>query len=206
MTKINTIIFDLGAVLINWDPFPVIVKSLNGDEEKARWFLKTVCTHDWNASLDKGKTFADAKIEKVAEFPTYEKSIIAYLDDWEDMLQGDISGTVDILKRLKDSENYRLLSITNWSFETFPIARRTFPFLSWFEDIVVSGEVKMIKPDLDIYEFAIKQFELSDVSTSVFIDDKLENVHAAESLGMKGIHFKNPAQFEKELLELGVEI
>lgn len=205
MTTINTIIFDLGAVLINWDPFPVILKTFNGDEDKARWFLKNVCTHDWNASLDKGKTFEAAKIEKLAEFPAYEKSIIAYLDDWEEMLQGEITGTVEILKKLKDAQKYRLLSITNWSFETFPIARKTFPFLSWFEDIVVSGEVNMVKPDRDIYEYAIKRFELADTSSAVFIDDRLENIETAQSLGLHGIHFKHPAQFAEELLALGIE-
>ena len=91
------------------------------------------------------------------------------------------------------------------SFETFPIARKTFPFLSWFEDIVVSGEVNMVKPDRDIYEYAIKRFELADTSSAVFIDDRLENIETAQSLGLHGIHFKHPAQFAEELLALGIE-
>lgn len=205
MRKINTIIFDLGGVLINWDPFPVILKTFDGDEEKTRWFLKNVCTHDWNASLDKGKTFEEGKIEKIAEFPEYKKSITAYLDDWEDMLAGQIQGTVEILEKLKNSK-YRLLSITNWSFETFPIAVKTFPFLHWFEDTVVSGEVKMIKPDRDIYEYAYQRFGLSDKDGAVFIDDRLENIQAVKPLGWEGIHFNNPQQLNQALIDLGVEL
>lgn len=205
MKKINTIIFDLGGVLINWNPFPVILKTFDGDEEKAHWFLKNICTHDWNASLDKGKTFAEAKIEKITEFPQYEKSITAYLDDWEEMLDGEIKGTVEILEKFKNTGNYRLLSITNWSFETFPIALKTFPFLNWFEDTVVSGEVEMIKPDRDIFEYASKRFGLLDTDGILFVDDRLENVQAAQSLGWEGIHFENPKQFAENLVGFGVE-
>jgi 2-haloacid dehalogenase len=206
MQNIDTIIFDLGAVLISWDPYPVLLKSFNYNEEKTRWFLENICNHGWNNSLDAGKSFAQARKEKTAEYPQYKQYIEDYLDKWEDMLLGEIPETVEILKSLKESANYRLLAITNWNNEKFPIARRRYPFLSWFEDIVVSGEVKMVKPNRDIYEYAIKRFKLDDPTRSVFIDDRLENILAAEELRIKGIHFQNAPQLKSELIKLGVAV
>lgn len=202
--NIDTIIFDLGAVLINWNPYPVILKSFDNNDEKTQWFLKNICDHEWNLSLDKGKKFYDAKLEKTGEYPAYAKQISVYLDRWEEMLGPEIPGTVSIFKSLYLSKQYRLFSITNWSYETFPIALSRFPFLKWFEDIVVSGEVKMVKPDLEIYEYSIKRFEIDKPENSIFIDDRLENIESANRSGLKGILFQNPDQLILELQKYGV--
>ncbi len=201
---INSLIFDLGAVLIDWNPHPVILKSFDYNEEKTNWFFQNVCTHEFNLSLDKGKTFKTAKIEKTIKFPEYKKQIAVYLDDWEKMLIGEIPETVHILKSLYQSKKYKLFSITNWSYETFPIAKSRFPFLKWFDDIVVSGEVKMIKPDPAIYNYSLQRFAIAEPDTAIFIDDKLINVDVAKKLGLRGIHYKDPGQFSMELKKYGV--
>lgn len=204
MDKIDTVIFDLGSVLIGWDPYPTILKAFDNDHKKTRWFLDNICDHDWNGSLDTGKSFEQAKQERIAEYPEYAKYIAIYIDRWEDMLLGEIPGTVKIFKALKESGKFSLYAITNWSAEKFPIARRTYPFLSWFKDIVVSGEIGVIKPDRKIYEYAIDRFNLKTPEYSVFIDDRMENIEAAAEFGIKGIHFKNPEQLKSDLKNLGI--
>jgi len=206
LTKIDTVIFDLGSVLIGWDPYPVLLKAFNNDPIKTRWFLDTICHMEWNNTLDTGKSFEQAKKERIAEYPEYAEYIAVYLDKWEDMLLGAIKGTLEIFKAMKKSGNFKLFAITNWSAEKFPIARRKYDFLSWFEDIVVSGEIGIVKPDKRIYEYAVERFKLNTPETAVFIDDRLENIEAAAEFGIKGIHYKNPQQLESELKDLGINL
>lgn len=205
MISIETVIFDLGGVLIGWDPFRVLLESFDNDHTKARWFLDNICDFDWNQQLDKGKNFEEAKREKIAEYPQYAKYITDYHDKWEEMLLGEISGTVEIFKSLKKSGRYRLLAITNWSAEKFPVARKKFPWLTLFDDIVVSGEIKMIKPDMEIYKYALDRFQISNPDSSIFIDDRVENIDMAEKFGVKGIRYKNPGQLAKDLKKLGIK-
>lgn len=202
--NINYIIFDLGAVLIEWNPYPVILKSFNNDPDQTNWFFQNIATHELNLSLDKGLTFADAKVKKTREFPEYANNINAYFDNWREMLGNEISDSVQILKTIYQSKKYKLYSITNWSFETFPIALKKFPFLKWFNDIVVSGKVKMVKPDPEIYLYSIDRFNIEDPNQAVFIDDRLDNIETARKIGINGIHFKNPSQLSIELKKYGV--
>lgn len=206
LTQINTIIFDLGSVLIDWNPYPVILKAFDNNEEKANWFLNNICHPEWNGTLDAGKNFELAKKEKSAEYPEYAKYIAIYVDQWEDMLMGEIKGTVNILRELKESGAYRLLAITNWSAEKFPIGRKRYPFLGWFEDIIISGEIGMIKPDRKIYAYALQRFNLTSPESAVFIDDRLENIETAAEFGIKGIHYKNPKQLKSDLKNLGIHL
>jgi len=147
---IKTIIFDLGKVLINWEPRNLFRKIFS-DEKEMEYFLAEVCTMDWNEQQDAGRSWQDGIDLLVPQFPKYEKEINAFFDRWEEMLGGEISGTVHILKELKASDKYRIYGLTNWSAETFPIAIKQFEFLNWFEGILVSGAEGIKKPDPAIY-------------------------------------------------------
>ena len=201
---INTIIFDLGNVLIDWNP-EYVFKTVIPDEDKRRYFFENICTHDWNVEQDAGRTLHEATETLVAEFPDWETEIRAYYGRWVEMLGGSIEGSVSILKDLIAHPDYRVYALTNWSNETFPIALGMFDFLHWFEGIVVSGDEKTRKPFADIYETLLKRYGVTP-HEAVFIDDSLKNVHGAEALGIKGIHFQSPEQLKESLKKLGVHI
>jgi len=201
--KINAIIFDLGGVFIGWNPLVVYIDAFNGDKQKAQWFLNEICTMDWNEGQDAGRSIEEGTRLKIKEFPEHEALIRMYYDDWEKMLTGTLDGTIDILKRLDTQNRHQLFALTNWSAETFPIALQRYSFLQIFEDIVVSGEVKMRKPFAEIYQYSLKQFKLK-AENALFIDDNLRNVEAARKEGIDSIHFLNPQQLEKELVELDI--
>ena len=204
MSNINTIIFDLGGVLIDWNP-QYVFKHVIPDAKKRQFFFDNICTHDWNIEQDAGRTLAEATETLVAEHPEWEAEIRAYYGRWVEMLGGSIEGTVDILKELISHTDYRVIALTNWSNETFPTALKMFDFLHWFEGIVVSGDEKTRKPFADIYETLLKRYDV-EAHEAVFIDDALHNVHGAEAVGIKGIHFKSPEQLRKSLQALGVQI
>jgi len=202
---ITTILFDLGKVLIGWNPIIPYLKAFNGDREKAQWFLDNICTMDWNEEQDAGRTLVEATRVKVAEYPEYEDLIKLYYGEWETMLTGAIEGTVEIFRELKESKKYRIYAITNWSAETFPVALARYDFLKWFEGISVSGELKMRKPFPEIYQYTLEKYNIIP-SKAVFIDDNLKNIEAARDLGIHGIHFQNPNQLRAHLLQLGVKM
>ena len=203
MNNIDTIIFDLGGVLVDWDPKYVYREVFNGDEEKVDWFLNTICTSDWNVEQDAGRTFKEATDFLVNKHPEYEDWIRIYYDRWEDMLLGQIDETVALLEKIKKQGSHQLYALTNWSAEAFPVALQRFDFLQHFEGIVVSGEEKTRKPFSKIYEIILDRYQLKAPSC-VFIDDNLENVRGAETVGIKAIHFKNSQQLTAELNLLGV--
>jgi 2-haloacid dehalogenase len=202
--NIKTIIFDLGGVLIDWNPEYVFLNEFHGDRKKMNWFFDNICTSQWNEEQDAGVSYHKATEERVKLFPEYEELIRMYYGRWEEMLGGQISGTVEILKNLKDSGQFRLIALTNWSHETFPIALDRFEFLSWFEGIVVSGEEKLIKPDPKIYQITLNRYGIEPQS-AVFIDDREINVQAAIQQGMQGIQFKSPNQLKNELTHRNVQ-
>ena len=193
MKKIDTIIFDLGGVLIDWNPEYVFLDVFNRDREKMQWFFDHICTSDWNENQDAGYPMAQATEDKVALFPEYEKEIRMFYGRWVEMLGDSITGTVDILKKCIDSKEYKVIALTNWSAETFPIALERFDFLHWFEGIIVSGEEKTRKPFDAIYNLTLERFNIK-VENAVFIDDNLRNIEAANNLGLNGIQFKSPEQ------------
>ncbi len=202
---INTIVFDLGGVLIDWDPEYVFLKEFRGDREKMNWFFENICTSEWNEQQDAGYSLEQATLERIALFPEHERLIRMYYGEWELMLGYELTGTVDILKKLHQSADYSIYALTNWSGETFPVALQKFHFLSWFEGIVVSGDEKLVKPDPAIYKLLLERYGL-DATTCVFIDDRADNVQAAVDLGFKGIPFSNGQQLHKELQNLKVAI
>ncbi|MBA4166985.1 MAG: HAD family phosphatase [Chitinophagaceae bacterium] len=200
MKKIKTIIFDLGGVLIDWNP-DYVYRTIFSDENKMRKFYEEICTPDWNEEQDAGRSLMEATEHLVAKFPHEEKNIRAYYGRWEEMLRGPIEGTVDILKELKDSGKYKLYALTNWSHETFPVTLRKFDFLHWFDGRLVSGEEKMRKPFMEIYELLLQKFNI-DPHTAIYIDDNERNLTAPESMGIHTIHFESPGQLKEDLADL----
>ena len=202
MSKIKNIIFDLGGVLIDWNP-NYVFKEVFKDDEKLAWFYREICTMDWNENQDAGYPLKKATEERIALFPQYEDWIRMYYGRWEEMLGESIQGTVDLLKQCVDSPALKVVALTNWSAETFPIALKKFDFLQWFEGIVVSGEEMTRKPFPDIYQTTLKRFDLKP-EQSLFIDDNKRNIEAAKALCIHCIHFSSPQQLEKELKKLNV--
>lgn len=202
MSKIKNIIFDLGGVLIDWNP-NYVFKDVFKDDEKLAWFYREICTMDWNENQDAGYPLKKATEERIALFPQFEDWIRMYYGRWEEMLGESIQGTVDLLKQCVDSPALKVVALTNWSAETFPIALKKFDFLQWFEGIVVSGEEMTRKPFSDIYQTTLKRFDLKP-EQSLFIDDNKRNIEAANALGIHCIHFSSPQQLEKELKKLNV--
>jgi 2-haloacid dehalogenase len=200
--KIDAIIFDLGGVLIDWNPSYVFDKMFE-DEEQKKHFFENICTSDWNEKQDAGRSLKEATEELVTKHPEWKAYIEAYYGRWEEMLGGPIHGTVEILKQLKEQEKYKLYALTNWSAELFPIALERYDFLHWFDGRVVSGEEKMRKPFPEFYQLLLDRFGLN-VEEILFIDDNTRNAKAAEAMGLKTIIFKSPFQLKEELAKLGI--
>jgi len=202
MSKINTIIFDLGGVLINWDP-KRLYRKIFDSEEKVNWFLDNICTMDWNEQQDAGRPITEANKILIAKHPAYKEEIEAYYGRWIEMLDGSKQGTVEILQYFAQDPTYEIYALTNWSAETFPFAQERFEFLKWFKGILVSGEEGIKKPSKEIYELLLYRYEI-DPAASVFIDDSLRNVKAAITAGIPSIHFISPEELEAELGKLGI--
>lgn len=203
--KITTIIFDLGGVLIDWSPEYVYLKEFRGDRQKMDWFLEHICAWDWNANQDAGYSIEKATQERIALFPEYKEFIEMYYGRWEEMLGFAHEGTLDILKKLVNNPNYRVLALTNWSGETWPKAIAKFPWLQWFEGILVSGDERMRKPFPEIYELMLSRYTIS-AKEAVFIDDSEANIKGCEETGIKGIHFKDPETLAVKLRALGITL
>lgn len=195
------IIFDLGGVLIDWNPSH-LYKKIFASAEEMEWFLTTVCPPDWNAKQDAGRPFAEGIAEAKAKYPKYAPQIDAYFLRWEEMLSGPIKGTVQILRELK-AKNYRVFALSNWSAETFPIARKKFDFLSLLDGVVLSGEEKMNKPEPEIYRRLLSRYQLR-ADNCVFTDDNKDNVSAAKALGIDSILFTGPEQLRLELIKRAI--
>jgi 2-haloacid dehalogenase len=204
MSQFNTIIFDLGGVLIDWNP-DYVYRTIFEKEEDMRWFYQNICTADWNEEQDAGRSLAEATEFLVNKFPGHEKNIRAYYDRWTEMLGGPIHDTVDILRSLKSKSKYKLYALTNWSAETFPVALDRYEFLHWFDGRIVSGEEKTRKPFEDIYQRLINKFSI-DPTKAIYIDDNTRNLAPAASLSLTTIHFRSPQQLKEDLLNLGIII
>jgi 2-haloacid dehalogenase len=195
-------VFDLGGVLIDWNPRHLYRKLFAGDEAAMEEFLATVCTHEWNRCQDAGRSFAEGARLLKAEHPDKAELIDAYGARFGEMLSGPIAGSVEILAELK-ARGTPLYGLTNWSSETYKPAFERFDFLRWFQGILVSGEVGVIKPDPRIFELLFERFAV-DPHSAVYIDDVAANVAAARPLGLHAIHFTNPAALREELAGLGL--
>jgi 2-haloacid dehalogenase len=199
--QIDNIIFDLGGVLIDWNPRHLYKKIFKGDEEQMEWFLSHICTNEWNMEQDAGRSLQKGTDLLVKQYPEYAEGITAYYQRWEEMLYGEIKDTVLILNLLHSLNKKKLYALTNWSAETFPVAMRRFPFLKLFEGIVVSGTEMCRKPYEKIYNILLDRYEIK-AENSLFIDDNKENVDAALQLGFHAVHFKSPQLLKAELMKL----
>ena len=197
-----TIIFDLGGVLIDWNPEYVFQKVIP-DSKRRQHFFENICTHEWNVEQDAGRPISVATQLLVDQHPEWEMEIRTFYDRWEDMLGGPIPETVELLRELRDGGKHRLLALTNWSAETFPVALERYDFLHWFEGIVVSGDEKIRKPFPEIYQTLLSRFKV-DPAEAVFIDDAIKNVQGAENAGIRGVHFQNAAALRQTFLEWNV--
>ena len=203
-SSITTIIFDLGGVLIDWNP-DYLYQKLIPDEQERTTFLNTVTTPDWNEEQDAGRSLAEGTALLIAQHPEQKDLIGHFYGRWAEMLGGAISGTVEILRELHDGKQYRLYALTNWSAETFPVALRQFDFLHWFEGIVVSGAEKMRKPATEFYDTLLTRYGVA-ADQALFIDDNLRNIQAAQAMGIQSIHFESPEQLRRELATYGVQV
>ena len=194
-------VFDLGGVLIDWNP-RYLYRKLFQDESKMEDFLANICTAQWNLQQDAGRSFAEAcgalKLEHIDE----ADMIDAWFERFDEMMAGPISGTVDILAELRERD-VAVYALSNWSAETFPFAQRRFEVLQWFRAIFLSAEVRLVKPDPRIFKCFCEKFALRPEQI-IFIDDLQHNVEAARMVGMHAIQFADPALLRQELGRLGI--
>jgi 2-haloacid dehalogenase len=202
LSSINTVIFDLGGVLIDWNP-RYLYRKIFKTEEEINWFLENVCTPEWNDQQDAGRSFEEATEELVTKFPEHELAIRAWYGRWNETINGRIHETVELLKEIKESKKYKLYALTNWSAETFPWALANFEFLHWFEGIVVSGVEKSRKPFPEFYKILFDRYQINPAQ-AIFIDDNIKNVEGALKVGLPTIHFQSAEQTRKELAKAKV--
>jgi 2-haloacid dehalogenase len=198
----EAVLFDLGKVLLDWDPRYFYARHFPDDAAALERFVREVVAPEWILEMDAGKPAAQAIAERSRLFPEHAALIGLWPHGWPAMLRGEIPGSVAILAALRD-RGHRLYALTNFSTETFPVARARHAFLGWFEDVVVSGEHGRVKPDPAIYRFTIERCQL-DPARTVFIDDSPANVAAARAAGFHALHFTAPERLRAELVALGL--
>lgn len=201
-TAIDTVVFDLGNVLIEWNPRHLYRKLFGADTAGMERFLSEVCNGAWNEQQDAGRTWQEGIAEAIGRHPDQAHLIRAYRERWEETLGGPMNDSVALLEELRGNDT-RLLALTNWSRETFPIALERYEFLSWFAGILVSGQEGLIKPDPAIYRLLIERFGI-EPSRAVFVDDSPRNVEGARQVGLHALHFSGAAQLRSDLIALGL--
>lgn len=195
----KNIVFDFGGVLVDWNPHHLYDKYF-GSREKAEWFLNNICLYSWNLQMDGGKPFAEGVAELQAEHPEWSEAIAIYHTRWIEMMNGEIEGMASVIRRLKMA-GYGVYGLTNWSAETFPMVRDTYPVFQEFDGIVVSGEEHLLKPDEAIYRCLLERYALQ-AEESLFVDDNADNVVGARNVGMKAIQFTSAEELERELKDV----
>ena len=201
--SIDVVVFDLGGVLIDWNP-RYLYRQLFDDHSAMEHFLSEVCSPEWNEQQDAGRPWREAVAELVARHPSHAELITAYHERWPEMLGGDMAESVAVLNEL-EALGLRLYALTNWSHETFPVARRRFPFLDCFDGIVVSGEERLIKPDPAIFHRLLTRFDITP-SRAVYVDDSPRNVAVAADIGFRALRFVNAHRLRQDLIVLGLPI
>jgi 2-haloacid dehalogenase len=196
---LDTVLFDLGKVLLDWDP-RYFYRAYFDDERALEHFVHRVVAPEWIAEMDAGKPAAQAIEERSRLFPEHAALIALWPRGWPTMLRGEIAGSVAVLAELRD-RGRRLYALTNFSTETFPVARERHAFLGWFEDVVVSGEHGVVKPDPRIYALTIERCRL-DPARTVFVDDSVANVEGGRRAGLHALHFEAPERLRAELVAL----
>jgi len=199
--RADAVVFDLGGVLVDWDP-RLLYRTMLGSDEEIAAFFDEVDFAGWNHRLDAGeRTWAEAVADHGTRFPHRRELLAAYPERFAETIGGVIDGTVRLVEELHGA-GVRLLALTNWSAELFPHARERFAFLGLFEAVVVSGEERLAKPDPRIFDLLLTRHRLDPAGT-VFVDDREVNVEAARAAGMTGLVFTDPDQLRRDLARVG---
>ena len=201
-TSIDAVVFDLGGVLIDWNPRYLYRKLFHGDEAAMEKFLSGVITQEWNERQDAGRSFSEGVAELQARYPHNSDLIEAYKSRWEEMLGGVFDESIAVLDGLRRRE-IRLYGLTNWSKEKFPIARERYEFLGWFSGIVVSGEEGVTKPDPAIFNILLERYSL-EARNTLFIDDNPLNTEIASGLGFHTHYFQTPEGLRQAISDHGL--
>lgn len=198
-----TIVFDVGNVLIRWDP-RLLYRDLIPDDEKRDWFMQNVCTAAWNIEQDRGRSWEEAIALLVSQHPEWEAEIRAYDERWHETVPGEIAESVAVLSELK-ARGEKVYAITNFSREKWAESLIRFPFLQSFDGTVVSAHERLLKPDPSIYRVLLDRYDLT-AGDCIFVDDSIRNVEAARSVGMQAVHFVEPIDLRAELRGLGARL
>ncbi|MBV9430401.1 MAG: HAD family phosphatase [Hyphomicrobiales bacterium] len=201
MSKIDTVIFDVGNVLLDWNPRH-LYRKLFDDEERMEWFLANICTPAWNLEQDRGRSFPEAVRELILLHPEWEREIRAFDERWHEMIPGEIAGSIELLSTLKQ-RGIRLFALTNFSREKYEETFARFPFLREFEGVIVSGQERLLKPDAAIFRLLLERYAC-EASRCLFIDDSARNVEGARRIGMQALLFTGAADLERDLERLGL--
>jgi len=203
MTPIQHIVFDIGSVLIHYDP-NLPFSRIIPDEQERRWFFQNVCTPEWNIEQDRGRSWEDAEALLIEQYPGHESNIRAFRENWDEMVPHSYDDTVAIMLGLIEKD-YDVTMLTNFAEDTFSNARKRFEFLNRPRGVTVSGEIKMIKPDREIFERHTTDFKLEPVAT-LFIDDNPANVQAAQDFGWQAVRYKDAPTLLRDLASYSVVI
>jgi 2-haloacid dehalogenase len=201
MTKVTTVVFDVGRVLVQWDLRHLFAKLI-ADSEELDWFLVNVVTPEWHFQHDAGRPLAEMLPELKAAYPAYSDHIDAYAVRFNETIPGPVAGSFEIVEELS-AQGVPLFAITNFGAQFWAGFRPTQPIFNHFRDIIVSGVEKMVKPDAAIYQLALGRFGLAP-GEAIFVDDNLPNVVAAQANGFIGHHFADASSLRKELAEIGL--
>jgi 2-haloacid dehalogenase len=199
--SITTIVFDIGNVLIEWNPRHLYRKVFS-DQQRMEWFLNHVCNDAWNLEQDRGRRFAEAVAEKIALFPDFEAEIRAYDERWDEMVNGAIAGSLIVLRKLQ-SAGWPLFAITNFSSEKYELACRRFSFLTEFEGTIVSAHERLVKPSAEIFQRFLSRYN-RQAEECLFIDDSAANIASAGRLGFHTAHFIGADGLALDLQRLGI--
>lgn len=197
----EAVVFDIGGVLLDWDPRH-LYRKLFSDPVEMEWFLEHVCTPDWHREHDRGVEIRASCRTLAACFPQFRSAIEAWAERGEEMIRGPVPGSVEILVELH-ARGTALYALTNMERETYPIRRARYPFFSYFQGVVVSGQERLLKPDPPLFERLLARFSLSPPRT-LFIDDRPDNIQAAAALGFSTHLFTDAATLRRHLVEAGL--
>lgn len=198
-----TVVFDLGGVLVDWDPRH-LYRQLIDDEAEMEWFLAEVCTQEWHRQHDIGRPFSESIPELAARHPRHRELIEAWGERFDEMFEGDLPETVAVLEDVV-ALGEPVYGLTNWSADRWPAAVERFEFIGWFEGVVVSGHVGVAKPDRAIYDLLVERYGL-DRERTVFVDDWDRNVEGARAAGLQALEFSSADRLRADLRDLGLPI
>ncbi|MHA7883081.1 HAD family phosphatase [Nitratireductor rhodophyticola] len=203
MSEIRHIVFDIGRVLIHYDP-EIPYRRLIPDDAQRRWFLENVCTGDWNIEQDRGRRWEDAEALLIAEHPQEEENIRGFRRHWHEMVPYAYDDSVAMLETLIDA-GHDVTMLTNFAADTFAEARERYTFLNRPRGVTVSGEVGLLKPDRAIYDIHVESFGLEPAAT-LFIDDSEKNVEGARDAGWQAVHFSGAEKLRSDLAGYGLAV